>query len=179
MGGGTLIRGLMAIGVALFSANLTSLATEGDVTASAELVTPIDILGEGDLSFGTLAIPRTGSCVYDVSAIGTLSASGATDCQGLSGQSLPAEFSVACDADALVTFELIYTNSAPAGATFSSPSNPMSIDGFGAGSALQTIACDTDGLSDVTAGGRLTVTPSASSGFSGQVGTIRLEAQYE
>lgn len=179
MGGGTLIRGPMSVGAAMLLLVMPSVASEADVTASAELVTPIDIVGEGDLSFGTLAVPRTGTCVYDVTATGGSVLSGGSECQFLAGQILQAEFSVACEADALVTYEVIYTNSAPSGATFSAPSNPMAIDGFAASGALQTRACDADGLSDVNAGGRLTVTPSAPSSFTGQVGTIRLEAQYE
>ncbi len=179
MGGGSLIRRLISIGALLTFGWGQAFAAEGDVIAAAELVTPIDIVGIGDLNFGTLAVPRTVSCTYDVAANGAASSSGGAECQFLSGQPLQAEFSVACGADELVTYEVIYSSSSPSGVTFGAPSNPMSIDGFGAGSALQTQACDSDGLSDVNAGGRLTVTPSAPDTFSGQVGTIRLEAQYE
>lgn len=174
-----LTRGMISIGVVLAASWGHAFAAESELNASAELVTPIDIIGVGDLSFGTLAVPRQSTCTYDVSATGVTNVSGGAECQFLAGQALSAEFSVACAADELVTYELIYTNSAPSGVTFSAPSNPMAIDGFGAGAVLQTQACDSDGLSDVTAGGRLTITTNSPDTFSGNVGTIRLEAQYE
>ncbi len=147
--------------------------------ASAVLVTPIDIVGVGDLTFGAVAAPRAATCVYDVTATGQTTASGGSECRFLSGAPLPAEFTVACSGDQLVTYEVLYASAAPSGVTFSAPTTPMAIDGFGAGPALQTRACDSDGLSDVKAGGRLTVTPAAPDAFDGVVGSIRLEAQYE
>lgn len=147
-------------------------------SAGAELTTPIDIIAQGDLVFGTVAIPRSGDCSYTVSSRSEPSATQREECRFLSGEPLAGEFSVSCGANQTVTFEAIFTNAAPTGALFSAGDAPMEIDGLGAGEALQIRPCDKDGFSEVRVGGTLTVSPGAPDGFSGEVGTIRLEANY-
>ena len=153
-------------------------AAEDILMASAKMMTPVDVVGEGDLSFGTVAIPRTGNCEYELTPRSETLAPKSEECRFLAGSPIAAEFSVACSPSQPVTFEAIFTNSAPTGASFGSGNNSLEIDGLGAGDVLQVQSCDKDGFSEVRGGGRLTVTPNAPEGFSGEVGTIRLEANY-
>lgn len=153
-------------------------AAEDILLASAKMVTPVDIVGLGDLAFGTVAIPRSENCIYEVSPRDEVISSKSDECRFLSGSPIAAEFSVACSPSEPMTFEVIFTNSAPTGASFSAGTNSLEIDGLGAGDILQVQSCDKDGFSEVRVGGRLTVTPNAPEGFSGEVGTIRLEANY-
>ena len=158
----------------------SAIAHAGEATgpASAGLATPVDVQAEGDLTFGVVAVPREAACAYTVTPRGNVQATSRDECRFLSGKPLNAAFSVACSAGQMVTFEAVFTNTAPAGATFEAGDDPMEIDGLGEGAAVQVQACDKDGLSEVRIGGRLTVTPDAPSSFTGEVGSIRLEAAY-
>jgi len=44
---------------------------------------------------------------------------------------------------------------------------------------VQILPCDTDGLTEVSVGGLLTVTPAVGTDFTGEIGTIRLEIIYD
>ena len=146
-------------------------------SASASLVQPLVITGAQPLEFGTLAIPTAQTCLYAISPTGQEEASGVL-CQFIAGEVLPAGFTLNCAAGSLVQFEVIYIDSAPAGARFSAPEAAMSIDGQAVGSVYQVGACDADGTSEIRAGGLLEVSAQAQHDFSGRVGTIRLEVAY-
>jgi len=149
------------------------------VDASAALVTPLSVSSGAPMEFGTLTVPQAGECTYAIAPVGTFTATGGADCQRLSGTPLPAAFIVRCAADALVTFDVRYTNGAPAGATFGAPPTPVAVDARTPGALFQTHPCDSDGESTVAAGGQLTVTPEASDTSLAVVGTVTLEASYE
>lgn len=153
-------------------------AKEAEADATATLVQPLVITGAQPLEFGMLAIPAQGECIYEVDTAGRGN-SPAGVCQFIGADQFPARFSLNCAASTLVQFQLIYSDSAPAGATFSAPPAAMDIDGNGAGALFQTRPCDTDGTSQISAAGRLTVRAGAAHGFSGPVGTIRLEVAYD
>ena len=150
-----------------------------DVDAAAKLVKPIVIETGSALEFGELSIPAAGTCVYQVTPAGSVSASQGNGCQFVSGDVFPAEFTVACgDNNASVRFEVIYTDASPSGVAFSAPKDPMQIDGAPAGDQVQSLSCDADGISLVRAGGKLSVGSDAEP-FEGRVGSIRLEASFE
>tara|TARA_Y100000052_G_C2952225_1_gene88005 strand:+ start:1804 stop:2361 length:558 start_codon:yes stop_codon:yes gene_type:complete len=172
------LKQLCLSGLLVLTVSVPSEATEDLLFASAKMMTPVDIVGEGDLAFGTVAIPRTETCVYELTPRSETLSSKSDECRFLSGSPIAAEFSVACSPSQPVTFEAIFTNSAPTGTSFGAGTNSLEIDGLGAGDILQVQSCDKDGFSEVRVGGRLSVTPNAPEGFSGEVGTIRLEANY-
>jgi hypothetical protein len=146
--------------------------------ASASLLQPLAITGAQPLEFGTLAIPPQGECVYEIDVAGRANAPGGI-CQFLGQDRFPARFTLSCAARALVQFQVIHTDAAPAGAVFAAPAAAMEIDGAGAGAAFQSRPCDADGISEIAAAGRLTVRAGALHGFTGTVGTIRLEVAYD
>jgi hypothetical protein len=150
-----------------------------DAEANATLAAPIQIQTTDDLVFGTVIVPLSGSCTYGVPPSGAPTVSGGSGCAFISGVQVPAGFEVRCGASVLTRYEVNFDDLAPTGTSFSSPALPMKIDGHDAGGALQLHPCDTDGLSLVSLGGVLTVSATASGGFSGRVGTIRLEVAYD
>jgi hypothetical protein len=153
-------------------------AQETETDASATMVQPLSITGAQPLEFGTVAIPTQGECIYEIDTAGR-PVSPAGLCQFISADQFPARFSLNCAASTLVQFQLVYTDRAPVGAFFAAPPAAMDIDGNGAGALFQTRPCDTDGTSQITAAGRLTVRAATAHGFSGTVGTIRLEVAYD
>jgi hypothetical protein len=180
-------RGLALAGglvCALASAGLAGTLAAQDLPvdiqtdASASLLQPLAIMAAQPLEFGTLAIPQNGECIYEIDVAGRANAPGGI-CQFIGGDRFPARFTLSCAANSLVQFQVIHTDSAPAGAVFAAPSGAMDIDGSGAGPAFQTRPCDGDGTSDIAAAGRLTVSAGATHGFTGPVGTIRLEVAYD
>lgn len=175
------LKSLWILSLCAAFAALTGLtpACAQDGEANAAFTTPVQIMTIDDLVFGTVIVPLSGSCTYAVPASGSAIASGASGCEFVSGLQAPAGFEVGCGANVLTRYEVFYDNLAPAGANFSSGVAPMKIDGHNAGGPLQIHPCDSDGLSLVSLGGVLTVSSSASDGFSGRVGTIRLEAVYD
>lgn len=155
------------------------IADDSDTRASASLVTPVSILSGEPLEFGELTVPASGECLYALSPEGSFSVLGA-GCMLISGQALPARFEVGCgQAGTSVRYEVSFVNSAPAGAIFEAGRAPVQIDGAEPGNHSQVRPCDGDGTTVVSIGGQLRVTASAPSGFSGPVGTIRLEANFE
>lgn len=166
----TLLFGLMASPV---------LAQETTIDADATLVTPMVIVASEGMRFGTIAVSNGGECIYEIAPDGTASKQGENRCAFLSGFPTAATFEIDCGAGALVRMELIHANLAPTGAVFSATALPMTVDGANAGSAMQILPCDGDGRTVVRAGGRLVTTPEASAGFTGRVGTIRLEVVYD
>lgn len=163
----------------LMAAPTLAAADMMDTTASAAMVSPLQITSAAPLEFGTVVIPKLGQCIYTLGPDDILQSSGGTDCTALSGTPLAANFEVGCAANVQVRFDLIYTNTAPTGASFGAGTAPMDIDGRGAGSVTQILPCDSDGQTVVRAGGTLSVTPQAPDSFSGDVGTIRLEIIYD
>lgn len=174
--GGRRMRAVAA--VLALSPVVPSMAQEADTDATATLVQPLVITGAQPLEFGMLAIPAQGECIYEVDTAGRGNTPAGV-CQFIGANQFPARFRLNCAASTLVQFQLVYTDSAPAGATFSAPPAAMDIDGNGAGALFQTRPCDTDGTSQISAAGRLTVRAGAVHGFSGPVGTIRLEVAYD
>lgn len=156
-----------------------AMAQESSIQADATLVAPLAIVASEGLSFGTLAVSMGTSCIYEVLPDGTTNKSGDARCAFLSGLPIPAKFELDCGPGAMVRMELVHANLAPTGATFTTIARPMTVDGAGAGAAMQVLPCDSDGRSVIHAGGRLTTTPAAGTGFSGRVGTIRLEVIYD
>jgi hypothetical protein len=173
MGAGPVLAAVLAIAV---PARLSAQDAEAD--ASATMIQPIAITGAQPLEFGIVAIPTQGECIYEIDTAGR-TGSPVGLCQFISADQFPARFSLNCAASTLVQFQLIYTDRAPAGASFAAPPAAMDIDGNGAGPLFQTRPCDTDGTSQITAAGRLTVRSATAHGFSGTVGTIRLEVAYD
>lgn len=155
------------------------LAQDAEGQASASLLTPLSIAAIEGLEFGMLAVSPAGECIYTIDPSGQVSKSGDGRCAFISGATFNGRFEVDCGADTLVQFSLFYTDLAPDGASFGPSPDPMQVDAAKPASAFQLLACDKDGRSVVRAGGRLLVTPKALSGFSGQVGTIRLEVKYD
>ena len=153
-------------------------AEEAETDATASFIQPLVINGAQPLEFGTLAIPPQGECSYEIDVAGRANTPGGI-CQFLGQDRFPARFPLSCAARALVQFQLIHTNTAPAGAVFGAPADAMDIDGAGAGAAFQIRPCDADGISEIAAAGRLTVRAGAPHGFAGPVGTIRLEVAYD
>ncbi|KPF62441.1 hypothetical protein [Porphyrobacter sp. AAP60] len=160
------------------AAALPCMAQESETDASASLIQPLVINGAQPLEFGTLAIPPQGECVYELDVAGRTNAPGGI-CQFIGGDRFAARFTLSCAASALVQYQMIHTNTAPAGAEFSAPSGVMEVDGAGPGPAFQTLPCDTDGISEVAGAGRLIVRAGTVHGFTGAVGTIRLEVAYD
>ena len=154
------------------------LPAESTADANASLLQPLAITGAQPLEFGTLAIPHQGECIYEVDVAGRPNAPGGI-CQFIGGDRFPARFTLSCAARSLVQFQVIHTDAAPTGARFAAPPAAMEIDGAGAGAAFQTRPCDADGISEIAAAGRLTVSAGALHGFTGPVGTIRLEVAYD
>jgi len=150
-----------------------------ETTASVSMVSPLQITSAAPMEFGVVTIPKAGQCGYTLAPDGSLLASGGSDCAALSGTPMPAEFSVSCAPSTQVRFDLSYTNTAPSGASFGAGISPMDIDGQGAGGVVQILPCDTDGLTEVSVGGLLTVTPAVGTDFTGEIGTIRLEIIYD
>lgn len=151
---------------------------ESATDATASFIQPLVISGAQPLEFGTLAIPPQGECAYELDVAGRANVPGGI-CQFVGGDRFAARFTVSCAASALVQYQMIHTNTAPAGAEFSAPANMMDVDGAGAGPAFQTLPCDTDGISEVAGAGRLIVRAGTVHGFTGAVGTIRLEVAYD
>lgn len=154
-------------------------AQEAEAQASASMLAPLTIAAVEGLEFGMVAVSPEGDCRYSIDPSGQASKSGDGRCALLSGATFNGRFEVDCGADALVQFSLFYTDLAPDGASFGPSAQPMQVDAGAPASAFQVLACDSDGRSVVRAGGSLLVTPRAPSGFSGQVGTIRLEVKYD
>ena len=167
---------ITAVCVASFS---SAYADMEDITANAKISSPLTISSASSLEFGEVTRPNTGQCDYELGPDSELIVSGGSDCMAMSGTPFAAEFTINCAVDVLVRFELTYENQAPDGAVFSAGENSMDIDGRGAGDVLQVTGCDSDGQTQVSAGGRLSVTPTAPDDFTGTVGTIRLEAIYD
>ena len=176
-------RGTGAMGLALAAvlalSSVSAQAQEAEGDAAATLLTPLAIVAVEGLEFGILAVSPAGDCLYALDPAGTTSKSGDGRCAFLSGATYNGRFKVDCGADKLVQFSLFYTDLAPAGVTFGAPADPMQVDAAKPGGLFQLLSCDSDGRSVVKAGGSLLVTPKAQSGFSGRVGTIRLEVSYD
>lgn len=153
-------------------------AQDSEVPASAALVQPLSITGSQPLDFGTVVKPATGSCHYDVPPVGAATIQGQA-CQYVGGDQAPARFTLQCPPGALIQFQLVYTDRGPAGTSFAPGDSPVAIDSGSPATPFQVQPCDTDGLTTVAAGGRLSVTAAAAHGFSGTVGTIRLEVAYD
>lgn len=173
------LRGTIWAGIVLGLCQPVFAADMIDTTVSVSMVSPLQINSASPMEFGVVTIPKAGSCDYALGPDGNLQASGGSDCAALSGTPMPAEFSVSCAADTQVRFDISYTNSAPSGASFGAGTAPMNIDGRGAGGVVQVLPCDTDGLSEVRAGGLLSVTPAVGTDFTGEIGTITLEVIYD
>lgn len=163
---------------ALLLAAYPAAAQDTSTDAGATLLQPLVIASSGPLEFGVVAIPATGTCTYVIGTAGeALGAGGA--CQWLGGDRYPANFTINCAGGAQVQFELTYTDEAPEGAHFSAPEKAMDVDGAGPAGTFQARPCDADGTSEISAAGQLDVEAGTASGFSGRVGTIRLEVAYE
>ena len=164
----------------LFATPLAHAQTgSGDANAAAEFLSPVEITTSRDLDFGVVTTPHSSNCIYTIAPDGTQSATGDRMCGFVSGLAGSASFEVLCQPDTSVFIELVYSNSAPSGASFGPNVTPLSWDSSSAGPAAQIAPCDADGQSIANAGGELIVTPTAPPGFSGQVGLIRLEVAYE
>ncbi len=153
-------------------------AQDIETDATASFIQPLMITGAQPLEFGTLAIPPQGECLYELDVAGRTNTPGGI-CQFIGGDRFPARFTVSCAANALVQFQMVHTSTAPQGAAFSAPSEMMDVDGAGAGPAFQTRPCDGDGITEIAGAGRLTVRAGTPHGFTGAVGTIRLEIAYD
>lgn len=172
------LSGVLAVCGHAGRAGAQSTPAESTTDASASLLQPLVITAAQPLEFGVLAIPYEGECLYEVDVTGRVNAPGGV-CQFLGGDRFPARFTLSCAAGALVQFQVIHTSTAPSGALFAAPAGAMEVDGSGAGPAFQARPCDGDGISQVAAAGRLTVRAGTTHGFSGPVGTIRLEVAYD
>jgi hypothetical protein len=174
--GACLLSCLPIAGVILVAVPGAAQDIETDATAS--FIQPLMITGAQPLEFGTLAIPPQGECLYEVDVAGRTNTPVGI-CQFIGGDRYPARFTVSCAANALVQFQMIHTSTAPQGAVFSAPAGVMDVDGAGAGPAFQTRPCDSDGITEIAGAGRLTVRAGTPHGFTGAVGTIRLEIAYD
>ncbi|MET0371324.1 MAG: DUF4402 domain-containing protein [Sphingobium sp.] len=169
----------IAVPIVTLGLSPMGMAQESNVEANATLIAPLSIVASEGLSFGTLAVSMGTSCIYEVLPDGTTNKSGDQRCAFLSGAPTAATFELDCGPGAMVRMEVIHSNLAPTGAEFAALARPMAVDSAPAGAAMQLLPCDSDGRSVIHAGGRLTTRPTAGIGFSGRVGTIRLEVIYD
>ena len=138
---------------------------------------PLNLLVGEPLEFGSVVIPRSGACRYEISTDGKSRASGSPECAFLSPP-FPGAFEIHCKPGVPIEIDMASMPHGDVSGGVGQVQFVWAIDGNAPGADTRPFACDRDGRSDLKVGAVIVVEHGAQAAGPHLAGAIQLRAQY-